>query len=128
MRDKRGGTSHGFTLLEVVICLGLIATVLLAVFGVQAKSIDLQEEAMFIRRASLLARETLTIMRAEDTLLTGAFSGYFEKQDASFRVEAEVNPLPHINDFYKIDMKISIEGQKNTKEYRTAAYLHRAPP
>lgn len=118
--------SNGFSLLEVIICLGLIATVILVVFRVQAQNIDIQGEAMFIHRASQLARDRLTIMRTKDALQPGKFSGEFGEDNSQYRFEAEVSPLQAVDNLYRISIRIT--QHKGTRNYQTTTYLFRASP
>ena len=122
------GKGRGFSLLEVIICLGLIATVLLVVFRLQAQNIDLQSEAMFIDRAGQLARERLTMIRTNDTLLPGNSSGDFGKNNPHYGFEEEVSPLPDVDNIYKISIRITFEEHKGTRDYRTTTYLFRVFP
>ena len=73
MKDilNRKGKDHGFTLLEVVICLGIIALVLVAVFHLQAQNLDLQSEAQFMTIATCLLQERLSQIQARETIEEG---------------------------------------------------------
>ena len=65
---NRKGKDHGFTLLEIVICLGLIALALMAVFHLQAQNLDLQSEAQFMTIATCLLQERLSQIQARETI------------------------------------------------------------
>jgi prepilin-type N-terminal cleavage/methylation domain-containing protein len=76
--------NRGFTLLEVVISMGLITIALLAVFRLQAQNLDLQSEAQFITLANHLAQDRMSQIQAGDELTEGSSSGDFlDKKDAT---------------------------------------------
>jgi general secretion pathway protein I len=54
-----GRASHGFTLLEVMIALGIMAIVLLSVYRLHSQTIAMSIESRFTVQAPLLARSAL---------------------------------------------------------------------
>ena len=73
LRKKR--QDEGFTLLEIVIALGLIAIALLAVFHLQAQNLDIQSEAQFMTIAKCLIQDRISQIECRDTLSEGKSSG-----------------------------------------------------
>ena len=81
---------RGFTLLEVLIAIAILALTLSSLFGSQARSLSLATEAQFNLKASLLAREKLAeyesgvIALHDDSGDFGEkFPGYFWKAEIS---------------------------------------------
>ena len=83
----------GFTLLEVMVALSIIAIALTAVFGSQSQSVDLAGEAKFNITAPLLAQSKmaeLEVMEADD--LTGD-SGDFGEDFPGYAWSCEVDDV-----------------------------------
>jgi prepilin-type N-terminal cleavage/methylation domain-containing protein len=96
MKDilNKKGKDHGFTLLEIVICLGLIALVLVAVFHLQAQNLDLQSEAQFMTTATWLLQERLSQIQSLEEIEEGTNSGDFGKDYPDYTYKQEVSEVP----------------------------------
>jgi len=121
----------GFTLLEVMVALSIIAIALTAVLGSQSQSVGLAGEAKFNIAAPLLAQSKmaeLEVMESDD--LTGDsgdfgedFPGYVwacEVEDASF--DKPENVSTHLK---RIDLVVS---WGESEQYRYALRLYRFVP
>ena len=71
----------GFTLIELVVAMGLLAVALTAVYQLQGRNLDLHDEARFVTRATQLARARLADVAARSSLTEGEESGSFEEDD-----------------------------------------------
>ena len=91
---NKKGKDHGFTLLEIVICLGLIALVLVAVFHLQAQNLDLQSEAQFMTTATWLLQERLSQIQSVEEIEEGTNSGDFGKDYPDYTYKQEVSEVP----------------------------------
>ena len=85
---------QGFTLLEVVIALMIIATVLVSLLGLQTRTINMSDRQQKVTRATMLAQERMT-----DIELAGAGSarddeGSFAEPFEQFRWQVEYRPTP----------------------------------
>ncbi len=82
--------TYGFTMLEVMISLAIIATVLVAVFGSQSQSISFANEAKFDTNACLLAQGMMS--EVEKTNPQDLESGYgdFGEDFSGYRWEQTV--------------------------------------
>lgn len=83
-------TGPGFTLLEVMIALAILALVGVAFLRAQASSVRLVNESVQVSLATLLAREKMAEMEGEGTLQPGKKSGTSEEAWISFRWEQKV--------------------------------------
>lgn len=82
----------GFTLLEVMIALAIIATVLVALLGLQARTINLGERQQNVTRATLLAQEKMNEL--ELNIGSRGNDGIFDTPFDQFRWQVEYNPTP----------------------------------
>jgi len=127
MKDilNRKGKDHGFTLLEIVICLGIIALVLVAVFHLQAQNLDLQSEAQFMTIATCLLQERLSQIQARETIEEGTNSGDFGKDYPDYTYKQEVSEVPDTEILYKVRVAVILERDKARKDLWLETYLYR---
>lgn len=85
---KRSAKESGFTLLEVVIAMTVLAIALTSLFGSQSASVRLATESRFHIQAPLLARKQLAEMEATRELLAG--DGDFGDDFPGFHWQLEV--------------------------------------
>jgi len=122
---NRKGKDHGFTLLEIVICLGIIALVLVAVFHLQAQNLDLQSEAQFMTIATCLLQERLSRIQARETIEEGTNSGDFGKDYPDYTYTQEVSEVPDTETLYKVRVAVILERDKARKDLWLETYLYR---
>jgi len=127
MKDilNKKGKDHGFTLLEIVICLGLIALVLVAVFHLQAQNLDLQSEAQFMTIATSLLQERLSQIQALEKIEEGTHSGDFGKDYPDYTYKQEVSEVPDTEILYKVRVAVILERDKARKDLWLETYLYR---
>ena len=127
MKDilNKKGKDHGFTLLEIVICLGLIALVLVAVFHLQAQNLDLQSEAQFMTIATCLLQERLSQIQALEKIEEGTNSGDFGKDYPDYTYKQEVSEVPDTEILYKVRVAVILERDKARKDLWLETYLYR---
>lgn len=120
-------TSFGFTLLEVMVAMAIIAIALTAVLGSQSQSVSLASEAKFNTTAPLLAQSKIAEVEvAEENDLTGDsgdfgedFPGYtweLSMEDVTFEEPENVSDL-----LKRIDLKVSW-GEEEQYQYRLRLY------
>jgi general secretion pathway protein I len=126
MKDtwNRRGNDQGFTLLEVVICLGLIALVLVAVFHLQAQNLDLQSEAQFVTTATFLLQERFSHIRSLANVEEGTQSGNFGEDYPDYTYSQEVSGVFDIESLYKVRVTVSLEREKVRKDLWIETYLY----
>ncbi len=81
----------GFTLLEVMVALAMIAIGLVAVLASQSQSVSLANEARFNALAALLAQDKMAELAAAADQLGGGDQGDFGEDFPGFRWRAEVS-------------------------------------
>ncbi len=86
--------NHGFTLIEVLVALAVVAFAIVGLLGLQARNIKAIARDLNMTRATLLARERLSQIQYEVLLHglegLGSKTGDFGKQYPGFRFEQEV--------------------------------------
>jgi general secretion pathway protein I len=90
---RRSSLNRGFTLLEVMIAVAIIALALTTLLGLQTRSVSLANEAKFFTTAALLAQERMAAMEVEqpDRLVGGA--GDFGAELPDYRWEVTVSDV-----------------------------------
>ena len=119
--------SFGFTLLEVMVAMAIIAIALTAVLGSQSQSVSLASEAKFNTTAPLLAQSKIAeIEVAEQDDLAGG-SGDFGEDFPGYTWELSVEDIvfeepENVSDLLKrIDLKVSW-GEEELYQYRLRLY------
>ena len=116
---------HGFTLLEIIICLGLLALVLVAVFHLQAQNLDLQSEAQFMTTATCLLQERLSQIQASEKIEEGKNSGDFGQDYPDYTYTQEVSEVPDTETLYKVRVAVILERDKARRDLWLETYLYR---
>jgi general secretion pathway protein I len=118
----------GFTLLEVIVALSIIAIALTTLFVSQSQSLSLAGEAKFSTTAILLAQAKMVemeTMKAED--LTSD-SGDFGEDFPDYFWEVQVNPVSfpgveqYADQFKQIDLSVFF-GEDKQYQYSLRLYL-----
>ena len=117
----------GFTLLEVMVAIALIAIALMAVLGSQSQSISLAGEARFNTTAALLAQHKLAEIESQDPEELTANSGDFEEDFPGYTWELAVSNVmldqpENVSDHLKqIDLNIAW-GEDEQYQYALRVY------
>ena len=117
--------NRGFTLIEIIISMGLITVALLAVFRLQAQNLDLQSEAQFITLAKYLAQDRIAQIQAEDGLDAGTRSGDFGDDAPHFSYLEEITEVTDMEDIFKVRVVIALASGEFVKEFSIETYLYR---
>ncbi|XOF32910.1 MAG: prepilin-type N-terminal cleavage/methylation domain-containing protein [Candidatus Electrothrix sp. YB6] len=91
--DMPQSLQSGFTLLEVMIAVAVIAMSLVALLGSQSQSISIASISRFETTASMLARQKLAELQIEDFEELSNGSGAFEDDFADYSWQTEVTEL-----------------------------------
>lgn len=89
--------SAGFTLLEVMIALAIVAIALVSLLGLANRSIGVQERLQRMTRATLLAQEKMTeieLASEAKTLVYEPAEGVFAEPFSDFRWHLEFTDTP----------------------------------
>jgi general secretion pathway protein I len=84
----------GFTLLEVMIAVSIIAIVVAAIFGSQSQSLSLANDAKFNTTATLLAQRKMAEVETVNSLDVGATSGDFGEDFPEYQWELNISEVP----------------------------------
>jgi len=117
----------GFTLLEVMVAIAIIAIALTAVLGSQSQSLSLASEAKFSTTAAFLAQGKMAEIEAEKVEDLASDSGDFGEDFPGYGWELSVNDVTFdepegVSDHLKqIDLTVSWEDH-DEYEYRLRLY------
>lgn len=81
----------GFTLLEVMVAVAILATALVGLFGLQSRTVSYAAEARFNTLAPMLANGKFAELESEKSLQSGD-DGDFGTQYPGFNWELEIEP------------------------------------
>ena len=114
---KRRPHEAGFSLIELVVAMGLLAVALTAVYQLQGKSLDLHADARFVTRATQLARAQLARMLADPDLGPGEEGGRFNERDGVPPVygwEHRVEELYEHPGLLRVRVRVYLENSAGT--------------
>jgi len=88
----------GFTLLEVMIALAIVAVVLVALLGLENRTLEVSGRQQLLTRATLLAAARLAEVEAAPFTVLGDKAGSFDAPDEQFQWQMQVlaTPLPQV--------------------------------
>lgn len=119
-------SARGFTLLEVMVALCIMAIVLMSVYRLQSQAIAMSMESRFYTQAPLLARSALT--RFEESLerqmatsqgdFGREYPGYQWKITVDDTVSAALGP-DISKDMKRIDVQVTLNNGEYTYGFRT---------
>ena len=120
--------NRGFTLLEVMVAIALIAIALTAVLGSQSQSVSLAGEARFTTTATLLAQSKMAEIELQDPGDLTADSGDFDEDFPGYTWNLSVSNVmfdrpENVSDHLKqVDLTISW-GEEELFRYGLRVYL-----
>jgi len=123
---RAGRSPRGFTLLEVMVALCILAIVLLSVYRLHSQTIYMSIESRFYTQAPLLARSALT--RWEEARKPEMISdqGDFGKEFPGYqwKISVEDAPSPALGvqfarDMQRIDVQVTLNNGEYSYEFRT---------
>jgi general secretion pathway protein I len=121
-KDRR---DEGFTLLEVLVAMALMAVALLAVFKLQAQNLDLLSEANSLTAESYLARGRLARIGALNRLEPGERSGEIRDTSPRLHYREEISAHEALKGFYRVRVEIRGEGTGGRGPAAFEVYLYR---
>ena len=122
---RRRMHSQGVTLLEVMVALGIAATVLVAVYRLQAQSIAMEGIARFHTMAPLLAQQLMVELEMQAPEIPAADSGDFGDDYPGYAWTIETADVDAITDpngralLKQIDINIRLNRGKDLFTLRT---------
>ncbi len=116
---------EGFTLLEVLVAMALMAVALLAVLKLQAQNLDLLSEANSMTAESYLAQGLLARIGALNRLEPGEKNGELSDESPVFHYREEISADPTLKGFYRVRVEIWGEGKGEHEPAAWETYLYR---
>ena len=116
-------SSSGFTLLEVMLAMAILAIALVAVFQSQSQSISMTGQARFATTASLLAQSKMAEVETMDPREINADSGDFgdDFPDYSWKVDLTETQAENVK---KIEVTVTNERMTLNNSYRLVLYRY----
>lgn len=114
--------SRGFTLLEVMISVGILALVLVALLGLRNRAIGLNDYARNLTIATILAKEKIERLELEGPLQFGEIAGNFEGDYSPFQWRQRVSPTSYA-DVKELTVSVSWKEGRREKVVEVTTYL-----
>jgi general secretion pathway protein I len=118
---KTSGVARGFTLMEVMIAMAILAIALVTVFQSQSQSISMATSSRFLTTSSLLAQSKMAETDAADPKKISSGNGDFGEDfpDYVWRVEITATEIEFLK---KIDVVVTNSKITTNNEYRLVLY------
>ncbi len=116
----------GFTLLEVMIAMAILAITLVVVFQSQSQSISMASTSRFVTTASLLAQSKMAEMEAADSGNLGSGSGDFGDDYPGYAWRVTVGDTQK-DAIKKIEVTVSNERMASNNTYTLILYRFVSP-
>lgn len=111
----------GFTLLEVMIAMAILATTLIVVFQSQSQSISMANDSRSLTVLSLLAQSKMADMESMTTLSEGESKGNFGVDYPDYDWRIGISPSK-ITSFYKVEVIVRNSKLSDKKAYHLVFY------
>ena len=126
---KSPESQRGFTLLEVMVALSIIAIVLVSVYRMHAQTVSMNNEVRFYATAPMLAQRKMAEIESESLKDLGDDSGDFGDEFPDYRWnividDVESTTLGNIaKNLKKVELLISFNNDEFTYSLRNYKYL-----
>jgi general secretion pathway protein I len=116
-----GNNTKGFTLMEVMIAMAILAVALVAVFQSQSQSISMSTDSRFMTTAALLAQSKMAEVEAGSILDTNSKDGDFgtDYPDYTWRLDIGDTQIPK---FRRIEITVKNDLFINRGTYSLVLY------
>ena len=127
--DPSPQPQRGFTLLEIMVALSILAIVLVSVYRLHAQTVSMNNEVRFYATAPMLAQLKMAEVESESPEDLGDDSGDFGDEFPNYRWnvvidDVESTALGNIaKDLKKIDLLISFNNNEFTYSLRNYKFL-----
>lgn len=113
---------QGFTLLEVMVALAILAVALVTILSLQAASIDLGNEATVITKATLLAQERMTGLISQERLRPGQDEGELKENIPPFGWKTTVEDTDR-EGMQKVTLVVTWQEGSKTRDLELVTYV-----
>jgi len=126
-RDQNPETSIGFTLLEVMVAMSIMAIVLVSVYRMHSQTLTMSTANRFYTQAPLLAQGKLAQLEASSSEIIAGDSGDFGEEFPGYNWNVTVEEVASevlgevANDLKRIDLMVSFNNNEfvyNVRTYR----------
>jgi general secretion pathway protein I len=114
--------NHGFTLLEVMIAMAILAITLVTVYQSQSQSISMAGDSRFLTTASLLAQARMVEIDAADPREVVSGSGDFGEAFPDYTWQVEVGDMEESPLLKKIALTVTNHRMRTRNAYRLVLY------
>jgi len=114
--------SDGFTLLEVMIAMAILAIALVAVYQSQSQSLSMASGSRFLTTASLLAQGRMAEIDAANPLQMVNGNGDFGEAFPDYKWEVEIGDVEEIPLLKKIALTVTNSRMTKRNTYRLTLY------
>ncbi len=125
------GFEPGFTLIEVMLSLAIVATALVALLGLHHQSLQSIIRGQEVTRAAMLAQEVMTLAELERFPALGETVGDFQQLHAgqypNFRWYRTVEPTELFPDVRKVRVRV-VFGPHLGRSFDLVEYMHSPVP
>jgi prepilin-type N-terminal cleavage/methylation domain-containing protein len=104
---------QGFSLIELVVAMALLAVALTAVYRLQAKNLDLHAEARFVTLASQMAKARLAGITCREELVEGSESGLFTEEDgfeSPYAWKETIREVPEHEGLFQVTVRVFLQN------------------
>ena len=120
--------SKGFTLLELLVCLALMAITFVSVFRLQAQNLDMQRETRFITEAKYLAQGRLARLSVDGPGVSEGATGMLDPPFQNLVYEETEEEVAEHKDLYRVRIVIHSRDDRNgDQQYVLETYVFRNP-
>ena len=121
MRKGSGHNQAGFTLLEVMVALAIIAMVLVVMLGLVQRNILTNERLQKMTRATLLAKQKMA--EVENKMIPAdQIQGTFDEPNQEFTWHIVYTPTP-ITGIQQIDLSVIWGAEKENEQVTLISFL-----
>ena len=112
----------GFTLLEVMIAMAILAITLVAVYQSQSQSISMASDSRFLTTASLLAQSRMAAIDQADIRELTSANGDFGEDFPAYTWQLEIASVPEIPLLKRIVLTVTNDRLVTHNAYRLTLY------
>ena len=118
-RPARRVDAQGVTLLEVMVALGIVASVLVAVYRLQIQAISMERVSQFYTQAPLLAQKLVAEIELQTPDLPDTEKGDFGDEYPGYTWAFDTEDVQDLTDtddralLKRIDIRIQLNGDEN---------------
>ncbi len=128
-RIKPGARQNGFTLLEVMVAVAIMAIVLVSVYRMHSQTLAMNAAARFYTQAPLLAQSKLAELETASADKIAGDSGDFGENFPGYRYTVSTEEIASealgevANDLKKIDITVALNENEYVYRLRTYRFL-----